>query len=77
MPEPDRTQNRSFWGGCCKLEFHQIMASEFGLSSPMQQRKRLSQISGLLAASIDNSSLVNNHIDNDQDDAQGISTKMA
>ena len=41
----------------------------------MQQRKRLSQISGLLAASIDNSSLVNNHIDNDQDDAQGISTK--
>ena len=62
-------------GGCCKLEFHQTMASEFGLSSPMQQRKRLSQISGLLAASIDNSSLVNNHIDNDQDDAQGISTE--
>ena len=53
------------------------MASEFGLSSPMQQRKRLSQISGLLAASIDNSSLVNNHIDNDQDDAQGISKILA
>ena len=47
------------------------MASEFGklqsLSSPMQQRKRLSQISGLLTTSIDNSPITD-----DQDDAQGI-----
>ena len=51
------------------------MASEFGklqsLSSPMTQRKRLSQISGLLTTSIDNTPIAD-PLPNDQDDTTGM-----
>ena len=63
------------WRGRCTTLLQQAMASEFGklqsLSSPMTQRKRLSQISGLLTTSIDNTPIAD-PLPNDQDDTTGI-----